>query len=90
MQFEVKVIENAIVLCSEGSSKSYEFPQIWLRDNCLCDMCYNPTTYTRTIDWDNFDFDVSSKRANVCNINCILYLCNDIFYFVVQWEIKET
>lgn len=66
MQFEVKVIENAIVLSDlKEPSKSYEFPQIWLRDNCLCDMCYNPTTYTRTIDWDNFNFDVSSKRANV-------------------------
>ena len=67
MQFEVKVIENTIVLIdSKEESKSYEFPLIWLRDNCLCDMCYDPLTYSRTIDWDNFNCDVSSKRANVC------------------------
>ncbi|CAO1377029.1 unnamed protein product [Diamesa hyperborea] len=65
MQFEVKVIEDSLVFSDPKvpSCKSYEFPLIWLRDNCLCEMCYDPATYTRTIDWDNFDCDVSSKRT---------------------------
>lgn len=75
MQFEVKVVDNSMMLnCSKDSTKSYEFPLVWLRDNCLCESCYNPTTFTRIIDWDNFNTDVSTKKAKVSNYILIYYI----------------
>jgi hypothetical protein len=63
MSFQVEIINDLIVL--SGDKNSFEYPMIWLRDNCQCAECFDPKTYTRTIDWDNFDFDVKPEKVEV-------------------------
>lgn len=60
-------LESQLIVLRDG----FEFPIIWLRDNCQCPKCFDPQTYTRTIDWDNFDFGVQPKRVQVSQLSCL-------------------
>lgn len=65
MFFKVEVIDQLVVVSDESNETELEFPLIWLRDNCQCEECFDPQTYTRLIDWDNFDFNMQLKAAEV-------------------------
>lgn len=58
---DVKIVDQILILSDDLNQLKFEFPLIWLRDNCQCIECFHPPTYTRTIDWNNFDFDVQAK-----------------------------
>uniref|UniRef100_A0A8D8NN44 Gamma-butyrobetaine dioxygenase n=1 Tax=Culex pipiens TaxID=7175 RepID=A0A8D8NN44_CULPI len=40
----------------------YEFPLVWLRDNCQCPDCFHPGSYSRVINWERFDPEVAVIR----------------------------
>lgn len=65
MSFNVEIIDELVVLSDDSCERKFEFPIIWLRDNCQCEECFHSQTYTRTINWDNFDFNVQSKQIKV-------------------------
>uniref|UniRef100_A0A182NU35 Gamma-butyrobetaine dioxygenase n=1 Tax=Anopheles dirus TaxID=7168 RepID=A0A182NU35_9DIPT len=33
----------------------YEFPAVWLRDNCQCERCFHTGSSSRVLDWERFD-----------------------------------
>uniref|UniRef100_A0A182Y3J0 Uncharacterized protein n=1 Tax=Anopheles stephensi TaxID=30069 RepID=A0A182Y3J0_ANOST len=35
----------------------YEFPVVWLRDNCQCERCFHGGSSSRVLDWERFDVD---------------------------------
>ncbi|XP_055594981.1 gamma-butyrobetaine dioxygenase-like isoform X1 [Uranotaenia lowii] len=35
----------------------YEFPLVWLRDNCQCPGCFHAGSNSRVLDWEHFDVD---------------------------------
>lgn len=40
----------------------YEFPLVWLRDNCQCPACFHPGSYSRVINWERFDPEAAVIR----------------------------
>lgn len=76
MAYKVKVMEKLVVV-RDDSGNGFEFPIIWLRDNCQCSECYNSETFARIIDWDNFDFDVKPETVDV-RLSYLLLLQNFI------------
>lgn len=55
--------------------KGLQYPSVWLRDNCLCNECFNPHLNSRIIHYEKFDPFV--KPASVKVGDCILS---------VEWE----
>ncbi|XP_053695155.1 gamma-butyrobetaine dioxygenase-like [Sabethes cyaneus] len=49
-QFQCLVVE-----LTDG--RRYEFPPVWLRDNCQCLDCFHPKSYSRVLNWESFDVD---------------------------------
>lgn len=43
----------------------YEFPLVWLRDNCQCPECFHAGSYSRVHDWERFDPDSIGIRECV-------------------------
>lgn len=41
-----------------GKQKKFEFPFVYLRDNCQCEKCYHAQSSSRTINWENFDVSI--------------------------------
>ena len=62
MSIEKKIEKNCLVLVQLETHKSYEFPIIWLRDNCQCQECFDKVTYSRKIDWETFNLNVETLR----------------------------
>ena len=40
-----------------------EFPFVWLRDNCQCSACYDPSSKSRTISFADFQLDSKPKSV---------------------------
>ncbi|XP_050078313.1 gamma-butyrobetaine dioxygenase-like [Anopheles maculipalpis] len=38
-------------------TERYEFPAVWLRDNCQCERCFHDGSSSRVLDWERFDVD---------------------------------
>ena len=59
--FEISAIEvckpKKLVQISDRESVKFEFPFVWLRDNCQCPACFHPGSNSRTINWEAFDVD---------------------------------
>ncbi|XP_052865566.1 gamma-butyrobetaine dioxygenase-like [Anopheles cruzii] len=35
----------------------FEYPAVWLRDNCQCEACFHGGSSSRVLDWQTFDVD---------------------------------
>lgn len=68
---EVQVNAESQLIILNDHQGSFEFPIVWLRDNCQCTKCFDSQTYTRTIDWDSFDFDVQPKCVQVSYLSYV-------------------
>ncbi|XP_052892301.1 gamma-butyrobetaine dioxygenase-like [Anopheles moucheti] len=44
-----------VVLCV--GTERYEFPAVWLRDNCQCGRCFHGGSSSRVLNWERFDLD---------------------------------
>lgn len=64
MGFEVRHTDELLILSGHGD-EIYEFPIVWLRDNCLCAECFHFQTAVRIIDLDSFDFNVKIESFKV-------------------------
>ncbi|XP_058453205.1 gamma-butyrobetaine dioxygenase-like [Malaya genurostris] len=40
----------------------YEFPLVWLRDNCQCSNCFHSGSYSRILNWEQFDVEAVAIR----------------------------
>uniref|UniRef100_A0A182MIK2 Gamma-butyrobetaine hydroxylase-like N-terminal domain-containing protein n=1 Tax=Anopheles culicifacies TaxID=139723 RepID=A0A182MIK2_9DIPT len=38
-------------------TERYEFPAVWLRDNCQCERCFHRGSSSRVLNWELFDVD---------------------------------
>uniref|UniRef100_A0A182UHY8 DUF971 domain-containing protein n=1 Tax=Anopheles melas TaxID=34690 RepID=A0A182UHY8_9DIPT len=57
-----------VLLADDGGAteQRYEFPAVWLRDNCQCERCFHGGSTSRVLDWDRFDVDgVNVVRVGV-------------------------
>uniref|UniRef100_A0A182PCM1 Gamma-butyrobetaine dioxygenase n=1 Tax=Anopheles epiroticus TaxID=199890 RepID=A0A182PCM1_9DIPT len=41
----------------EDRQQQYEFPAVWLRDNCQCERCFHGGSSSRVLNWERFDVD---------------------------------
>ncbi|XP_049534550.1 gamma-butyrobetaine dioxygenase-like [Anopheles darlingi] len=41
----------------EALTRRYEFPAIWLRDNCQCEACFHAGSVSRVLNWEQFDVE---------------------------------
>lgn len=67
-EFTVQVndAKKTIVLVDGSDAKDvYEYPFVWLRDNCQCEECFHKTSLSRIINWEKFDISVSPKNVEV-------------------------
>lgn len=55
MSIDIKIENNVLLLVQLETHKSFEFPIIWLRDNCQCHECFDEVTSTYAIDWETFN-----------------------------------
>jgi len=55
-----------------GKQKKLEFPFVYLRDNCQCDVCYHAQSFSRTIDWENFDASIKPREFRFDDIRKVL------------------
>lgn len=62
MPIDITIENNVLLLVQLETQKSFEFPIIWLRDNCQCHECFDEVTSCRTIDWETFNLNQSSWR----------------------------
>ncbi|XP_062548797.1 gamma-butyrobetaine dioxygenase [Armigeres subalbatus] len=37
------------------NGQQYDFPLVWLRDNCQCSECFHPGSHSRILNWELFD-----------------------------------
>uniref|UniRef100_A0A182XL26 Gamma-butyrobetaine dioxygenase n=1 Tax=Anopheles quadriannulatus TaxID=34691 RepID=A0A182XL26_ANOQN len=57
-----------VLLADDGGAteQRYEFPAVWLRDNCQCERCFHGGSTSRVLDWERFDVDgVNVVRVGV-------------------------
>lgn len=55
------------LLIELGDGQRYEFPLVWLRDNCQCPKCFHPGSYSRIHDWELFKPD--SVAIQSCSVS---------------------
>lgn len=67
MVYEIKFTEDLLLLTDSIENQSYEYPVVWLRDNCLCTDCFHQQTHVRILDVDNFDYNVKINSARFEN-----------------------
>lgn len=65
-------IKDQLIILVDNDGRFLEFPIIWLRDNCQCLNCFHEPTNTRTIDWDNFNFNVEPRKVKVSYFESII------------------
>lgn len=69
-------------------SSYYDFPLVWLRDNCRCDQCFHPNSQSRIICWKTFDIGVQpeyiSTNENERKVT-IKWNDNHISAFNLEW-----
>ncbi|CRK97926.1 CLUMA_CG011299, isoform A [Clunio marinus] len=69
-KFEVKInqtnetfeLYEKKVNIASGKLKKFEFPFVYLRDNCQCEFCYHAQSSSRTLSWENFDVSIKPKN----------------------------
>uniref|UniRef100_A0A336MZN0 CSON007050 protein n=1 Tax=Culicoides sonorensis TaxID=179676 RepID=A0A336MZN0_CULSO len=63
-KFSVKYVTKTsqYLILEENDKKSYEYPLIWLRDNCQCSKCFHKTSSSRTINWEKFSLNQNVKN----------------------------
>lgn len=59
---KIEIVKNRLLLVQGEPSKFFEFPLVWLRDNCQCEECFDPATTSRKIDWETLFFDKANLR----------------------------
>ncbi|KFB45216.1 AGAP012477-PA-like protein [Anopheles sinensis] len=60
-----RVVLNVVPSASPGlASERFEFPGVWLRDNCQCSECFHRGSSSRVLNWETFDVD----RARVIDV----------------------
>ncbi|XP_053661944.1 gamma-butyrobetaine dioxygenase-like [Anopheles marshallii] len=59
------VDRSRVVLCV--GTERYEFPAVWLRDNCQCVRCFHGGSSSRVLNWERFDVD----RVNVAQVSVL-------------------
>ena len=64
-EFTVKVNDAKKTLVLVDGSDAYEYPFVWLRDNCQCEECFHQSSSSRIINWEKFDLSVSPKNVEV-------------------------
>lgn len=62
MRFEIRSVRKVLVLIEIESSKSFQYPVIWLRDNCQCQECFDKATSSRKIDFETFNLSGATLR----------------------------
>lgn len=62
------VAEDKYVVIDSVDAKQLKYPQIWLRDNCQCDQCFNRAAKSRILDWSTFDVDVKPVEVAVSKL----------------------
>ncbi|XP_055588851.1 gamma-butyrobetaine dioxygenase-like [Uranotaenia lowii] len=74
--------------------RRFEFPLIWLRDNCQCRECFHPGSYSRILNWENIDVD--SIRLKNCSKNSagdtlkLLWIDDHISEFPLDWLVARN
>ncbi|XP_055544863.1 gamma-butyrobetaine dioxygenase-like [Wyeomyia smithii] len=78
---ETPLIRSASLQCSDAGDRHqqrrqlvieltddqrYEFPLVWLRDNCQCSDCFHPKSYSRILNWETFNVD--GVRLDTCTV----------------------
>lgn len=63
VQTEVTSAETITVTWSNG--RSSEFHHIWLRDNCRCDECGEPSTGRRALRLSNLNLNISPRSIDI-------------------------
>lgn len=46
------------------SGQTFQYPYVWLRDNCQCESCFHRSAKSRTVDWSNFNLKVKVKDVH--------------------------
>lgn len=64
-EFTVKVNDAKKTIVLVDGSDAFEYPFVWLRDNCQCSECFHETSLSRIINWEKFDLSVSPKNVEV-------------------------
>ncbi len=49
-------------------NETTDYPYVWLRDSCLCDKCYLPTSKSRLLMMKNLDINATATHAKVQNL----------------------
>jgi hypothetical protein len=66
-----------------GNGQFYQFPYVWLRDNCQCSSCFHNDSNSRTIDWETFDVNVYPKSVKVKKIQLSFDTHIFLFFFAI-------
>lgn len=53
------------VVVKASSGEIYEFPIIWLRENCQCPECFNHSAMARSFLMENLDLSIKIKEVEV-------------------------
>lgn len=64
-EFAIKVNAAKETIEIINAKDVYEYPFVWLRDNCQCPECFHQTSLSRTLNWENFDLSVSPKNVQI-------------------------
>lgn len=66
-----QIIGENICVKNDVVQEEYRFPFVWLRDNCQCSECFHSPSNSRTIDIEQFNFDVKPEITEVIlNFKC--------------------
>ena len=58
-------IEDRMVCFKSDDQKVVKYPGVWIRDNCRCPKCYDPSSEQRTILMKDFDPEVIPKEVKL-------------------------
>ena len=57
--------EDSLLALKKPGCDVSKYPYVWLRDNCLCDSCFNSVTCSRKTRLEGLNLDVKVKTAVV-------------------------
>ncbi len=52
-------------MTTDGSGQSASFPFPWLRDNCQCEKCFEPKSFSRVVNLREWSLDMKPKSVTV-------------------------
>ncbi|XP_058816035.1 gamma-butyrobetaine dioxygenase-like [Topomyia yanbarensis] len=53
------------LIVESADEQRFEFPLIWLRDNCQCAECFHPKSYSRILNWELFKVDAVAQLREI-------------------------